>query len=90
MVAAVGETAVIECEAIGFPEPTIEWIHNGQPLNETSLDSRHLVTSNSITITMLTKNDIGSYGCNASNSIGHVFKDVYINVLGMLCVALGY
>lgn len=90
MEAAVGETAVIECEVFGFPEPTIKWIHNGQPLNETSLDFRHVVTSNSITITMLTKNDTGSYGCNASNSVGHVFKDVYINVLGMLYAVLSY
>lgn len=80
---AEGETAVINCEASGNPEPTIEWIHNGRPLSESPLNLRRFVTPNSITITPLTKNDTGNYGCNATNSIGYVYKDVYINVLGM-------
>ncbi|CAH1721316.1 neuroglian-like [Aphis gossypii] len=79
---AEGETAVIRCEASGNPEPTIEWIHNGRPLSEASPNPRRSVTSNSITITPLTKNDTGNYGCNATNSIGYVYKDIYVNVLG--------
>jgi len=78
-----GETAVIKCEASGNPQPSIKWIHNGRPLNEASPNPRRSVTSNSITITSLTKNDTGNYGCNATNSIGYVYKDVYINVLGV-------
>lgn len=38
------------------------------------------VTSDSIIITDLVKKDTGNYGCNATNSIGYVYKDVYINV----------
>jgi len=78
-----GETAVIKCEASGNPQPSIKWIHNGRPLNKASPNPRRSVTSNSITITSLTKNDTGNYGCNATNSIGYVYKDVYINVLGV-------
>jgi len=78
-----GETAVIKCEASGNPQPSIKWIYNGRPLNEASPNPRRTVTSNSITITSLTKNDTGNYGCNATNSIGYVYKDVYINVLGV-------
>ncbi|XP_025407502.1 neuroglian-like [Sipha flava] len=80
---AEGETAVINCEASGNPEPTIKWIHNGKPLSEASFNSRRSVTSNSITITSLIKNDTGNYGCNATNSLGYVYKDVYINVLAL-------
>lgn len=80
---AEGESAVIKCEASGNPEPTIKWIHNGRPLSEASPNPRRFVTSNSITITPLTKNDTGNYGCNATNSLGYVYKDVYINVLGI-------
>lgn len=82
MEGAEGETAVIKCEANGNPEPTIKWIHNGRPLSEALPNSRRIVTSNTITITPLTKNDTGNYGCNATNSLGYVYKDVYINVLG--------
>ncbi|KAF0760773.1 neuroglian-like isoform X1 [Aphis craccivora] len=78
-----GETAVIKCEASGNPQPSIKWIHNGRPLSEASPNPRRFVTSNSITITSLTKYDIGNYGCNATNSIGYVYKDVYINVLAL-------
>ncbi|XP_025205717.1 neuroglian-like isoform X1 [Melanaphis sacchari] len=78
-----GETAVIKCEASGNPQPSIEWIHNGRPLSEASPNPRRFVTSNSITITSLTKYDTGNYGCNATNSIGYVYKDVYINVLAL-------
>ncbi|XP_050425383.1 neuroglian isoform X2 [Adelges cooleyi] len=80
---AEGETAVIKCEASGNPEPTIKWIHNGRPLAEAPPNSRRFVTSNTITITPLTKNDTGNYGCNATNSLGYVYKDVYINVLAL-------
>lgn len=38
------------------------------------------MTSNSIIITDLEKKDTGNYGCNATSSIGYVYKDVYINV----------
>jgi len=78
-----GETGVIKCEASGHPQPSIKWIHNGRPLSEASPNPRRYVTSNSITITQLTKYDTGNYGCNATNSIGYVYKDVYINVLSV-------
>lgn len=81
---AEGETAVIRCEASGNPEPTIKWIHNGRPLSDAPPNPRRSVTSNSITVTSLTKNDTGNYGCNATNIHGYVYKDVYINVLGVL------
>lgn len=79
---AEGETAVIKCEAGGNPVPTIKWIHNGRPLSEESPNLRRYVTFNSITITSLTLNDTGNYGCNATNNLGYVYKDVYINVFG--------
>lgn len=34
-------------------------------------------------ITNLQKNDTGNYGCNATNSLGYVYKDVYVNVLAL-------
>lgn len=85
---AVGETAVIECDARGNPNPTINWIHNGRPLNEAPYNPRRFVTSNFIKITLLTEKDNGNYGCNATNSIGYVYKDVYINVLSMVLIII--
>lgn len=80
MNAAEGETAVIHCKAEGTPEPQIKWIHNGRPIEQAPPNSRRKVQNNAITITDLWKNDTGNYGCNATNSLGYVYKDVYVNV----------
>lgn len=79
---AENETAEFHCKASGNPEPQIIWIHNGKPISEAPFNPRRTVKSNSIIIERLQKSDSGNYGCNATNSIGYVYKDVYVNVLG--------
>lgn len=81
--AAEGEDVELKCEASGIPPPEIKWIHNGKPIAEAPPNSRRIVSSNSIVIKSLIKKDTGNYGCNATNSLGYVYKDVYINVLGI-------
>lgn len=78
--AAEGEEAQFNCKASGFPEPTIQWIHNGKPIAQAEPNSRRTVTNNYIKIVDLIKKDTGNYGCNATNSLGYVYKDVYLNV----------
>lgn len=80
--AAEDETIEFRCKASGIPEPQIKWIHNGRPISEAAINVRRKVTPNSIVIQNLKKNDTGNYGCNATNSLGYVYKDVYVNVLG--------
>lgn len=79
-----GETETVEfnCKATGFPEPQVEWIHNGKPLEEAPPNLRRKIEPNKIVIENINKNDIGNYGCNASNHLGYTYKDVYLNVLG--------
>ena len=82
--AAEGETAVFECIADGEPTPTIQWIHNGAPLsNANNHQTNRRVTTNKITISNLQKSDTANYGCNATNTIGYVYKDAYVNVLSL-------
>lgn len=81
--AAEDETVEIRCEASGDPGPVITWIRNGKPISEAPPNSRRHVTSNSIIIEKLVKKDTGNYGCNATNSLGYVYKDVYVNVLAL-------
>lgn len=81
--AAEDETVEFRCEASGVPEPKINWIHNGRPIYEAPPNPRRKVTPNSIIIERLTKKDTGNYGCNATNSLGYVYKDVYVNVLAL-------
>lgn len=41
VVVKVGNPATLSCRVDGKPKPTIEWLHNGQPL-ETGKEDRHL------------------------------------------------
>lgn len=80
---AEDEMVELRCEASGVPEPEIKWIHNGKPIAEAAPNERRIVGSNSIVIKNLIKKDTGNYGCNATNALGYVYKDVYINVLAL-------
>ncbi|XP_008200376.1 neuroglian isoform X4 [Tribolium castaneum] len=81
--AAEGETVEFRCEAGGVPKPEIKWIHNGKPISEAPPNPRRRVENNRIVIERLVESDTGNYGCNATNSLGYVYKDVYVNVLSL-------
>ncbi|XP_075216738.1 neuroglian isoform X3 [Lycorma delicatula] len=81
--AAEDETVEFRCAASGEPKPEIKWIHNGKPISEAPANPRRTVTANSIKIVKLERKDTGNYGCNATNSLGYVYKDVYVNVLAL-------
>ncbi|XP_037936247.1 neuroglian isoform X2 [Teleopsis dalmanni] len=81
--AAEDETVEFRCEAAGNPDPTIQWIHNGKPIGLAPPNPRRTVQNNRIIIRDLVKSDTGNYGCNATNSLGYVYKDVYLNVLAL-------
>lgn len=81
--AAEDEVVEFRCEATGVPEPVIKWIHNGKPISEAPPNDRRIVSTNSIVIRGLKSKDTGNYGCNATNSLGYVYKDVYLNVLAL-------
>ncbi|XP_046388931.1 neuroglian isoform X2 [Ischnura elegans] len=78
--AAEEEEVTFRCEASGEPKPQISWIYNGKPIEQAPPNPRRKVTPNSITIERLEKKDTGNYGCNATNSLGYVYRDVYVNV----------
>jgi hypothetical protein len=80
--AAEGEEVMFECKADGKPAPRIKWIHNGKNIEDAPYNPNRIVTPDRIIIKNLRKTDTGNYGCNATNEVGYVYKDVYINVLG--------
>lgn len=83
-IAAENETVEFVCEAAGVPEPEIKWFHNGKSIDESPDNPRRKVFTNKIVIDRVEKSDTGNYGCNATNNLGYVYKDVYLNVLGSL------
>jgi neuronal cell adhesion protein len=81
--AAEGEEIVFECQADGFPVPDIDWSQNGMPIKDAPYHPSRIVSKDKIIITNLKNTDTANYGCNATNTIGYVYKDVYINVLAL-------
>ena len=81
--AAEGETVSFECKADGIPAPEYKWIHNGKDISKSDFNPNRIISPNKITIKNLRKSDTGNYGCNATNDVGYVYRDVYVNVLAL-------
>ena len=82
---AVGDPAEFECIAAGNPSPRIRWYVNGIPY-ENMKDERFAgrlkkQSENKLFIERVEKTDYMVVQCNASNSHGYAFEDVYLNVL---------
>lgn len=78
---AVGNDVTFECEIDGIPEPKVEWTFNSKPIAQAPENPHRTVTSGAIIIRKVSENDIGNYGCNASNSRGYVYKDFFLDVI---------
>ena len=63
---------IIQCTFEGLPIPTVVWAHDGNVLSEAPNDTSIATgdTSSTLTITMVTAEDSGSYTCMVSNLLG--------------------
>ena len=82
-VAAEGETVTFSCEASGIPEPRLQWLINGKPLDTSPANNRRKLKGTTLTIENLIKTDTAVFQCNASNIHGYAFKNFYLNVLAL-------
>ena len=91
------KTTTIQCEAIGYPSPTIVWSRLDGNLSDRVLvsDSVSVPTgygnvtrvSVNLIITNAIREDTGEYICSANNSIGDDYKNVTIIVQCKLFVS---
>ena len=65
-----GDSLVLNCEALGSPQPSITWLHNGVSVS----------TSGQFKISSLSESDSGSYSCVASNLVGRVSQEFSVTV----------
>ena len=66
------ETADVEfeCEVYGQPDPTIQWLKNGDVV--ISSDYFQIIDGRNLKILGLVKSDSGFYQCIAANDVGNV------------------
>uniref|UniRef100_A0A8C5X8B8 Neural cell adhesion molecule L1-like protein n=1 Tax=Malurus cyaneus samueli TaxID=2593467 RepID=A0A8C5X8B8_9PASS len=67
---SVGNNLVLLCEAIGNPEPSIQWKINGMPIDGTE-----------ISLTNLQLQDSAVFQCEATNKHGTILASANVNVL---------
>ncbi|XP_028277285.1 LOW QUALITY PROTEIN: neural cell adhesion molecule 1-like [Parambassis ranga] len=77
--ADIGNSALLACDADGFPEPTVTWAHNNVVLE--SGDKYSLNEDGSeLVIKDVKKVDEGDYTCIAKNKAGEKSEEVSLNV----------
>ncbi|XP_032431650.1 neural cell adhesion molecule 1a isoform X11 [Xiphophorus hellerii] len=77
--ADVGESALLACDADGFPEPTVTWAHNNIVL-ETGDKYSLNEDGSELVIKEVKKVDEGDYTCIAKNKAGEKTEEVSLNV----------
>ncbi|NXI62452.1 NCHL1 protein, partial [Anseranas semipalmata] len=78
---SVGTNLVLLCEAIGNPEPTIQWKLNGMPIDSRTFRGR--ISDREISLTNLQLQDSAVYQCEASNKHGTILASANVNVLNI-------
>ncbi|XP_069395766.1 neural cell adhesion molecule 1a isoform X2 [Paralichthys olivaceus] len=77
--ADIGSSALLACDADGFPEPTVTWAHNNVVL-ETGDKYSLNEDGSELEIKDVTKVDEGEYTCIAKNKAGEKAEEVSLNV----------
>ncbi|XP_053377718.1 uncharacterized protein LOC123530345 [Mercenaria mercenaria] len=76
--ARINGDATFVCKADGDPKPDYTWYINDVPLEDAQ--KQIMKDENTVTLTNLRVEDNMNIQCNASNTHGYVFSDVYLNV----------
>ncbi|KAM6907914.1 neural cell adhesion molecule 1a isoform 1-T1 [Xenentodon cancila] len=77
--ADISSSALLACDADGFPEPTVTWAHNNVDL-ETGDKYSLNEDGSELIIKDVTKVDEGDYVCKAKNKAGEKTEEVSLNV----------
>ncbi|CAH2316004.1 hemicentin-2 [Pelobates cultripes] len=67
------------CEALGFPIPTVTWLKNGVPFQDSS-NLRVLPGGHGLQILNAQEEDAGQYTCLVNNEVGEAIKNYEVKV----------
>ncbi|KAK6031599.1 immunoglobulin I-set domain protein, partial [Ostertagia ostertagi] len=75
-----GEAAILRCEAMGVPKPSIAWMKDEQVIKKATEDASN-AQWNSLVFENVSVNDAGVYTCEAENWVGIAHKDFDLVVI---------
>ncbi|CAB1426562.1 unnamed protein product, partial [Pleuronectes platessa] len=78
----IGNSVEFECQAVGDPEPTVQWSKVGG-----SMPAHIMVRGGMLKIERVTEADAGEYRCTATNDVGSVQSQVVLNVQSLPQIA---
>ena len=66
--ASEGQNKILQCQAVGVPQPEIRWLKDGMYLGEFTTEYFYRIQE-------IQRKDAGEYQCIARNSIGAIFSE---------------
>lgn len=76
--APVDSSVTLQCQADGFPPPSVTWHKDGQTLNESV--RQRVLSSGSLQLAFVQPVDTGRYTCTAANAAGTVGLEMRLTV----------
>ncbi|XP_066533975.1 hemicentin-1 [Hoplias malabaricus] len=76
---AVDGAVTLQCQAEGYPTPSVSWHKDGQPLAESV--RQRVLSSGSLHIAFTQPGDTGKYTCTAANAAGSSSIDMSLTIL---------
>ncbi|XP_073682343.1 neurofascin homolog (chicken) a isoform X4 [Garra rufa] len=89
LVLAPDESGRLVCRARGNPNPTIQWLMNGEPIESSLPNPNRDVIGDTIRFPSVQIGSSAVYQCNASNEHGYLLANAFVNVLDMAPRMLG-
>ena len=81
-----GDSLIVSLQAYGHPQTmTYTWTKNGFPLPRSG--SNYVADRSTLNFTKLSRNDSGSYSCDANNGEGSATLNFTINVLSLIHIS---
>ncbi|XP_041314073.1 neural cell adhesion molecule 1 isoform X2 [Pyrgilauda ruficollis] len=80
--ANLSQSVTLACDADGFPEPTVTWTKDGEPVEEVEDEDKYSFTSDGseLTIHRVDKSDEAEYICIAENKAGEADATIHLKV----------
>ncbi|XP_058815149.1 vascular endothelial growth factor receptor 1 isoform X2 [Topomyia yanbarensis] len=70
----MGDTNQFQCSVEGMPQPTVEWLKDGMPMDFENETRIQLINGTTVFFQFLKAEDSGEYSCRVQNKVGHAEK----------------